>query len=393
MADTPTQAKDTPEKRIQLRVAFIGQKGVPAKFGGVEYYVDRIGQGLVTKGIDVDAYVRNWYTDKERMEHAGMRLIHLPTIKTKHLDASLHSFLCSLHAVFSGADIIHYQAIGPSFFCFIPRLFGKKVIATVHRLDWATEKWKKPAKFFIRMGERISASVPHLTVVVSQDLQDYMLRTYKRETIHIPNGFDFTVHRPVDLIQQKHGLQAGEYILFMGRLTPEKRVDWLIRAFLALKNSERLPAGIKLVIAGGTSATDAYVQDLHALAEDDDDIIFTGYVTGLEKEELLSNALVFVLPSYLEGFPIVLLEAKSYGLCCLVSDILPHLEAVRDDQDGKLFKSDDLSDLTEKLGWLLAHPENARKLGKKAHEEIDQRPSWEEVINETEKAYRRVLEE
>jgi glycosyltransferase involved in cell wall biosynthesis len=376
-----------------LRVAFLGQKGIPAKFGGVEYYVDRIGQGLVRKGIEVDAYVRNWYTERERKEYAGIKLIHLPTIKTKHLDASVHSLICSLHAIFSRADIIHYQASGPSFFCFLARLFGKKVIATVHRLDWATEKWKRPAKFFIRWGERISAKVPHLTVVVSQELKDYMLQTYKRETVHIPNGFDFLEPRSVEIIQKKHALKAREYALFMGRLTPEKRVDLLIRAFLKLKSSNRLPPGFKLVIAGGTSATNALVQNLHTLVKNHDDIIFTGYVTGQEKEELLSNALVFVLPSYLEGFPIVLLEAKSYGLFCLVSDILPHREAVHDGKDGRLFRCDDLSDLTEKLGWYLAHPEEALKLGQMAREEIAGRPSWEEVIEETEKAYRRVMED
>ncbi len=371
-----------------IKVAFLGQKGIPAKFGGVEYYVDRIGQGLVKKGVVVDAYVRDWYTEKDRKEYAGIKLVHLPTIKTKHLDASIHSLICSLHAIFSRADIIHYQAIGPSFFCFLPRLFGKKVISTVHRLDWATEKWKRPAKFFIRLGERISASVPHVTVVVSEDLKDYMLRTYQRETVHIPNGFDFPEPRPVDLIQKKYGLHSHGYVLFMGRLTPEKRVDWLIRSFLALKESQRLPPGFKLIIAGGSSATDAYVNDLHKMAEGHDEIVFTGYVTGQEKEELLSNALIFVLPSYLEGFPIVLLEAKSYGICSLVSDILPHQEAVHDNLDGKLFASDDHSDLTDKLGRLISNPDEALVLGKKARQEINKRPSWDEVINETEKVYR-----
>jgi glycosyltransferase involved in cell wall biosynthesis len=391
MTEINKTTQDGQPEQKKIRVAFVGQKGIPAKFGGVEYHVDRIGQGLVKKGIAVEAYVRNWYTDKDRKEYAGIKLIHLPTIKTKHLDASVHSLLCSLHAIFSRADIIHYQATGPSFFCFLPRLFGKKVIATVHRLDWATEKWKKPAKFFIRLGERISAAVPQLTVVVSRELKDYMLRTYKRDTIHIPNGFDFPQSRSAALIAKKHGLQARKYVLFMGRLTPEKRVDWLIRAFLSLKDSNCLPPGIKLVIAGGTSATDAYVRDLHVLADGHSEIIFTGYVSGQEKEELLSNALVFVLPSYLEGFPIVLLEAKSYGLCSLVSNILPHKEAMHDNLDGKLFESNDFSDLTDKLEWLLSHPDEALRLGERAREEITKRPSWEEVIEATENAYRHVL--
>jgi glycosyltransferase involved in cell wall biosynthesis len=176
----------------------------------------------------------------------------------------------------------------------------------------------------------------------------------------------------------------------MGRLVPEKRVDWLIRSYqeLAATSHHPLPA---LVVAGGSSATDDHVRELHHVSRGEGRVVFTGYVAGEEKEELLSNALVFVLPSYLEGFPIVLLEAKSYGVCCLASDIAPHREALASGIDGLLFSRDDQTDLTRKLGALLAEPAAARALGITARAAVSKRPRWDEIVERTRGVYRDVL--
>lgn len=374
-----------------MKIAFIGQKGIPATFGGVEYHVDELSKGLVTLGYEVNVYVRNWYTEKNLHSYKGVRLIHIPTIKTKHLDASIHSLLCSIHSIFQKSDIIHYHAIGPSFFSLIPRLFGKKIVSTVHRLDWDTEKWGKIAKTFLKIGEYISTKIPPRTIVVSEELKDYFKDKYGKETIHIPHGIDFPQPRPAKLIKEKYNLEGRDYILFMGRLVPEKRVDWLIKSFQSLNKHSSKLKNIKLVIAGGSSATDDYVQRLKELSKNDPEIIYTGFVTGIEKEELLSNALIFVLPSYLEGFPIVLLEAKSYGLCCLASDIPPHCEAIHSGIDGLLFHSDNFSDLILKLQTLIDDPEKVEIMGRNARKEMKKRPSWEEVVKKTEEVYQKLL--
>jgi len=232
-----------------MKFAFIGQKGIPSSFGGVECHVDQVSRGLVRQGYGSVVYVRNWYTEKKLKNYEGVSLIHIPTIKTKHLDASVHIFLSSLHAVFKRSDIIHYHGIGPSFFSIIPRLFGKKILTTVHRLDWATEKWGKLAKICLKVGEYVSIKIPHQTIVVSEEMKCYFKDKYNKEVIHIPNGVELSELSPIKLIKEKYNLMGRDYILFMGRLVPEKRVDWLIKSFLSLEMSSPAVKDIKLVIA------------------------------------------------------------------------------------------------------------------------------------------------
>lgn len=373
-----------------MKIAFIGQKGIPVTFGGVEYHVDELARGLARLGHDVRVYVRPWYTKKGLKSYKGVKLIHVPTIKTKHIDASLHSFLCSIHALFTGVDIIHYHAIGPSFFSLIPYIFNKNIISTVHRLDWDSEKWGMVSKFFLKIGELISVSIPKKTIVVSRELKDYFYNRYQRNTIHVSHGKAVPEFEEPDIIKQKYNLSQKDYLLFMGRLSPEKRVDWLIRSFLQLKKKAANAKDLKLVIAGGSSSTKGYIKKLKKLSENNPDIIFTGYVTGKEKAELLSSALFFVLPSSLEGYPIVLLEAMGYGLCCLTSDILPHRDMIKNRVNGVLFDLKDNDDLTLKLETLLSEPENIRIIGVKAKDQLDQRPTWEKVIKETEKIYKSI---
>ncbi len=370
-----------------MRILFIGQKGIPATFGGIEYHVEYLSRGLAARGHDESVYVRPWYTPKNINRHHGVKLVRIPTIKTKHLDASLHSFLCSIHTLFSRADIIHYHALGPSFFAVIPWLAGKKIVTTVHRLDWETEKWGWFAKKCLKLGEWISTFIPRHTIVVSNDLNHYFRRHYRKKTIHIHQGINIPVLRKPDIIKKKYGLEGRGYILFMGRLSPEKRIDWLIQSFLQLQDAYVSSRKIKLVIAGGSSATDSYISGLKKLSRDNKGIIFTGYVNGKEKDELFSNALIFSLPSYVEGSPIALLEAMGSRLCCLASDIHPHKEVVTDGVDGILFDSNNQADLTQKLSDLISHPGKIQSLGENAKKKIKQRLRWDDVAEKTEKVY------
>lgn len=371
-----------------MRITFIGQKGIPATFGGVEYHVDRLARGLADCGHDVRVYVRNWYTKKELKNYKNVKIIHIPTIKTKHIDASLHSLLCSLHVLFTKSDIIHYHAIGPSFFALIPYLFNKKTISTIHRLDWDTDKWGLMAKFSLKIGELISVNIPKKTIVVSKELKDYINRRYQKETIHIPHGINTPEFSEPDIIKKKYNIRGKDYILFMGRLSPEKRIHWLIESFLQMKKKTNYHRKLKLIIAGGSSATKGYIKKLKKLSQNNPDIIFTGYVKGKEKEELLSNALIFSLPSHLEGSPIVLLEALSYGLCCLTSNISPHRDVIKSGISGLFFDTNSADDLTLKMEWLLSDPKKIELFGKKAKNQLAQRLTWGKVVRKTEKVYK-----
>lgn len=370
-----------------MKIAFIGQKGIPAAGGGVEAHVDRLSRELARRGHHVRVYVRDWYTSKRLRGYDGVEIVHLPTIKTKHLDASVHSLLCSLHVLFWRPDIVHYHALGPSAFCPIPRLFGIRVVSTIHRLDWATEKWRKPAKLALRLAERISVKVPNRTIVVSEALREYVKEKYGKDVSFIPNGLDRPHFRPTLASQAARGITPGKYILYMGRLVPEKRPDWLIESFRRLKATPLLNDGLKLVIAGGSSETNHYVESLREMGRRNPDVVFTGHVLGRAKEELLSNALLFVLPSYLEGFPIALLEAQNYGLCIVASDIPAHREMVRDGKDGLLFRHDDPDDLTAKIRFLVEHPEEAEKLGREAGRVAAKKYSWRDVADRTAPVY------
>jgi glycosyltransferase involved in cell wall biosynthesis len=374
-----------------MRIVFIGQKGVPATFGGIEYHVDELSRGLAARGHDVGVYVRTWYTDRRVKSAPGVRIIHVPTVKTKHLDASVHSLIGSLCSVFSGADVVHYHGIGPAFFSWIPRVFGKKVLCTVHRKDWQAEKWKPAARAFLKLGERAAILFPHRTIVVSRALQDYFREKYRKDTVHISHGGFEIVRREASLIKTKYGLKGKDYILFLGRLVPEKRVDLLIRAYRELKRTSPEIRGLKLVIAGGSSATEAHVRALKALSRGDADIRFVGFVAGAEKAELLTNALIFVLPSSLEGFPIALLEAKSAGLFCLVSDISPHREAVREGRDGFFFRPGDASDLARKLLTTLRSGESLSLIKSGVRDESRKPLPWAEACAQTERVYEELL--
>lgn len=374
-----------------MRIRFIGQKGIPAVFGGVEYHVDRLAEALARRGHDVAVYVRPWYTPAGLTEHHGARLLRLPTVHTKHGDASVHSFLAAAGSALSDADIVHFHAIGPGAFSFLPRLTGKRTVVTVHRLDWKTEKWGRAARLMIRAGEWISIKAPRATIVVSADLQRYFREKYGKETRFIPHGRVIPSPARPRLIRRL-GLEGGDYVFFMGRFSPEKRVDWLIDSYLEAR--ELRPAtfrGLKLVLAGGSGGSREAEEALRRRAAGEETVIFPGNVTGEEKSELLSNARLFVLPSSLEGLPIALGEAQAYGRACLVSDIDAHREVMVSGRDGLLFDATDRKDLTAKLIRLIEDPALSGRLGRAAAERAEQCIGWDEVARRHEEVYEEVL--
>ena len=235
---------------------------------------------------------------------------------------------------------MHIHAEGPAFFCWIPKLFGKRVISTIHGLDWAREKWKfGVGSKFIRQGEKNAVKYADEIIVLSKGVQKYFMETYGRETHFIPNGVNRPEVREAKLITDHFGLEKDSYILFLGRLVPEKGIRYLVEAFKNVKTDK------KLVIAGGSSDTDSFMEELKELAKGDDRILFTGFVQGAMLDELYSNAYIYTLPSDLEGMPLSLLEAMSYGNCCLVSDIPECAEVVEDNRSNNC----DISMLTEKM--------------------------------------------
>jgi glycosyltransferase involved in cell wall biosynthesis len=212
-----------------LKVAFIGGRGVVSKYSGIETYYEEIGKRLAEMGHDVTVYCRTYFSPAQPA-HNGMRLVRLPTIRSKHLETLVHTFLSTLHALFGDCEIVHYHCLGPALFSFLPRWFGKKTVVTVQGLDWQRRKWGRVARTVLRLGERASVKLPDLTMVVSRTLQEYYRSRYGTETAYVPNG---TMLRPRRNAARLHewGLEPGRYILFLGRFSPEKNCDLLIKAY------------------------------------------------------------------------------------------------------------------------------------------------------------------
>jgi glycosyltransferase involved in cell wall biosynthesis len=373
-----------------VRIAFIGQRGVPATIGGIEHHVEEVGSRLVARGHDVTVFTRANYTATHVTEHRGMHVRYIPTAPTKHLEALVHSGLSTAVAMLPGArhaDILHYHAIGPSVFTPLPRMLTRRgVVLTIHGLDYDRDKWGVGARTALRSAGWISAHVPHATITVSQNLADYYLRRYRRIAHYIPNGVAAPTYRAPSLITERFGLTGGDYALFLGRLVPEKAPDLLIRAFRHVDTTARL------VIAGGSSFTDRYVEQLEALAARDPRVLMVGSVQGELLHELYTNAAMFALPSSLEGLPLTLLEAASYGLPLVASDIPPNREIVGvDGPGGRLFPSGDEAALTAALSETLGEPDRARNGAQVLRDRIIRAYDWDEATDATEAVYAAVL--
>lgn len=359
----------------RLRIAFIGGRGVISKYSGIESYYEHAGRELASRGHDLTVYCRTYFTPAVP-EHNGMRVLRLPTIHSKHLETVVHTFLSTVHAMFSRYDIVHYHCLGPALFSFLPRLTGKKTVVTVQGLDWQRRKWGRLAARVLRWGEAAAGRFPDATMVVSKTLRDYYRTQYARETIYIPNGANPVVRRPIKRLID-WDLTPDQYVLYLGRFSPEKNCHLLIEAF------ERVSTDMKLVLAGGTSHTDAYIEQLRRHASDR--IRLLPWVSGDDLDELLSNAAVFALPSDLEGLSLALLDAMAAGVCVLTSDIPENREVV--DGSGFTFRRGDQADLTRMLQLLVHNPLLRRQMAAKAQTRIREEYEWPKIARMIEKSY------
>lgn len=369
----------SPIQESKPRVAFIGARGVVSKYSGIETYYEEVGPRIAQMGYDVTVYCRNYFTPELAM-YNGMRLVRLPTIRTKHLETLVHTILSTLHAMFSYCDIVHFHALGPALFSLLPRLVGKKTVVTVQGLDWQRKKWGRFAAAVLRAGERASARFPNRTMVVSRTLQERYRSFYGTDTVYVPNGTTLR-HRAAPSHLFEWGLQPGQYILYLGRFSPEKNCHLLIAAY------ERLVTPVKLVLAGGSSHTDGYAEQLRKHANGN--IVFLNWVSGDTLNELLTNAALFVLPSDLEGMSLALLDAMGAGICTLTSDIPENRELIGD--VGFTFRPGDADDLTHMLTLLISDEEIRKSSGEKARRKVRERFLWPGIARQVSDVYEELI--
>lgn len=370
-----------------LSIAMLGHKRIPSREGGIEIVVEELATRMVKLGHNVTCYNRKGHhvSGKEfdcdqLTDYKGVRLKSVFTLNKKELAAMTASVAGAFCAAFGKYDVVHFHAEGPCAMLWFPKLFGKKCIATIHGLDHQRAKWGKFASTYIMLGEKCAVKYADEIIVLSEGVQNYFMKTYGRKTRFIPNGVVRPQIRKADIIKQKYGLEKDSYILFLGRLVPEKGLRYLIEAFKKVKTDK------KLVIAGGSSDTEEFTNELKKMAENDSRILFTGFIRGQELDEIYSNAYIYTLPSDLEGMPLSLLEAMSYGNCCLVSDIEECVSVVED--KALVFKKSVVTELHKKLQSACDDETMVAAYKNKAADFICSKYCWDDVVEKTLEVYR-----
>lgn len=369
-----------------MKIVLLGHKRIPSREGGIEIVVEELAVRMAAMGHDVTSLNRRGkhvsgaeYGNAEMRSYKGVRIKKVLTLDKRGLAAMTASVTGAIAAAFGRYDVVHFHAEGPCAMLWLPKLFGKRCIATIHGLDHRRAKWGRFARTYIMLGEKCAARFADEIIVLSRGVQQYFLDTYKRETKLIPNGVTRPERREAREITENFGLKKDEYILFLGRLVPEKGVHYLIDAFRQVTTEK------KLVIAGGSSDTLDYADSLRKMAAGDDRIIFTGFVQDTLLEELYSNAYVYVLPSDLEGMPLSLLEAMSYGNCCLTSDI-EECAAVMSEY-GITFPKGNVSELASALQKLCDSAETVDGYREQAADHITEKYNWDTVVEQTMRLY------
>lgn len=372
-----------------MKIAMIGHKRIPSREGGVEIVVEELATRLVNKNYEVDVYNRkgNNVSDKnikmqKIKEYKGARIFTIPTINKKGIDALLYSFFATIRALFGKYDCIHYHAEGSCGMLWIPHLFGIRTVVTIHGLDWQRSKWGGLASKYIKFGEKCAAKYADEIIVLSKSVQQYFKETYSRETHFIPNGVNKPEIKKPQIIKEKYGLDKENYILFLARIVPEKGLDYLLEAYKNIKTD------MKLVIAGGASHTNSYYDKIIEKSKKDARVILTGFVQGKELQELYSNCYLYCLPSDVEGMPISLMEAMSYGRNCLVSDIEENTQVIG--KYGMSFKKSDVQDLQKKLEIAITDKSNYKwHLSEEISNYILEKYDWDKVVEETLDLYKK----
>lgn len=374
-----------------MRIAMMGHKRVPSREGGIEIVVEELGARMAALGHQVTVYNRTGHhvsgrhLDTERRScYRGMRLRYVPTIDRKGFAALTSAFFSALCCAFGPYDIVHIHAEGPAIMTWLPRLLGKRVVVTIHGLDHRRAKWGRLGRTSILLGERCAVLFANEIIVLSQGVQRYFQQQYRRTTELLYNGVTPPCFRPPRLIREMFQLEKDGYLLYLGRIVPEKGLTRLVDAFCRLTTDKRL------VIAGGASDSSGYIATLEKAASRDPRILFTGFVQGELLEELYSNAYFYVLPSDLEGMPLSLLEAMSYGNCCLTSDIEENTQVTG--PWGVTFRTGDTDDLYAKLRMLCEDPSQVERCRAGASDYVLTRHSWDEATRRTLAVYERAMQ-
>ncbi|PID52769.1 MAG: hypothetical protein CR972_00230 [Candidatus Moraniibacteriota bacterium] len=372
-----------------MKIAFIGQKGITTIAGGVERRVSEVSSRMAKKGHDVFVYTR---TKSDPKKINGVNMVYLPTIAVKSLEAIVHTFLASVHAIFQSYDVVHYQAPGPSSLCWIIRIFRPDItlVATFNSQDAKHKKWGVFAQTYLKFGERIISTVPNKTIVVSEILRDMVKEEYGKNAVVVRNGAHVIKSEKTDFIE-KHNLEKNKYFFTASRLVRHKGIHYLISAFRDAKSEGKIPQDMKMVVVGGGAYTDDYVAQVQEMAHGRDDIVLLGHESDREIiAQLFTHAFAYVQPSEAEGLSNALLEALGHGLPVIASDIPENIAPIG--ENGLVFQNSNVNDLKEKLIFAVENEEEVTNMGKIAKKQTEKNYSWQKNAEMTLELYREIAQ-
>jgi glycosyltransferase involved in cell wall biosynthesis len=370
-----------------MNISVIGAKGLPAKQGGIEHYCQELYPRMVERGHNVDLFARASYVEMpwlHKYEVKGVQVTALPGLNWRGLDAFATSALGAIASSRKHYDVVHIHALGPALFTALPKIASSstRVVVSCQGLDWSRAKWGKFSSRLLHLGERAAVRFADDIIVVSEELRSYFKKTYGRDTIYIPNGpAGYGFSNDQFTFGTSLGLKQNKYMVFLGRLVPEKRPELLAQAFQSLQ----LP-GWKLVFVGSSSDTSQFTAELLSVAEGNPNIVFAGELHGAELAEIVRGAGLFVLPSDVEGLPLAMLEAMREGIPVVASDIPAHQQLLLGGQ-GVLFRAGEVDSCLDALSWAAQHTGEMKAMATKAKKHIQMKYNWDQITSETLSVY------
>lgn len=371
-----------------MKIAVFGLRGMPGVQGGIETHAQCLYPRLVAKGCEVTVLARTCFQPTDIKSYQGVRIVNLPTVRTSGIEALVHSIVAAVYCAFSRPNIVHVHAVGPGLTVPMLRAFGLRVVFTHHGPDYERQKWGPVGRMVLRIGERFASTMANGIIAISAGIRDLLWDKYRVRAKIIRNGVNVPELTRDSSALSQFGIDREKYVLCVGRFVPEKRQNDLIDAFVKMKARTREFAEWKLVLVGATDRFSVYSDQLITAASKRSDVVLTGFRSGAELDQLYRWAGVFCLPSSHEGLPIALLEALSYGLPVVASNIKPNLEVELTPES--YFPLGDTAALAESLAAATSQDDRVA-LRDRHRLKVTKKYDWESAANSTCALYQEVL--
>jgi glycosyltransferase involved in cell wall biosynthesis len=360
-----------------MKIAVLGTRGVPARYGGFETCAEELGRRFVRDGHEVDVFCRAGYYQEKTRHYLGMRLIYAPYLKSKSLETLSHTFFSLLGAAGRRYDVIFIFNPGNGLFLWLPKLRGQKTVLNIDGLEWERNKWTTFGRTFHKLSARLATRFADVLVADSREIQKYYSREFKKETAYISYGAEVESSRNHRLLK-RHGLETGGYFLQVTRFEPENNPWLTIQAF------RRLTTNKKLVLVGGVKYSSPYSQKIAAAR--DSRILFPGFVYDPPfLRELRANCFAYIHGNEVGGTNPALLQAMASGCFVIARDVAFNREVL---QDAGIYFGKDVPDLAARMQWALNNADNLSAFQREARLIIASQYNWDDSARSYERIFR-----